>query len=345
MSRSPRPAAPTARRTAVLVTALGAVVALSLSACGGSSDAAGASGASSAPGTVTVGALSNGAATETVLDVPVVQELHDALPADVKESGQLVIGVGALPSGFPPLAYVGDDQKTLTGSEPDIGRLVAATLGLEPVVENSTWENLFVGIDSGRSDVGFSNITDTEERKQKYDFACYRKDELAFEAPADATWTFDGDPSVLAGKKVAVSSGTNQERILLEWQRQLQAAGQTLDVERFADTTSTYTALSSGRIDANFGPNPTAAYHVTQTKGTPQATKIIGTSSGAGASLQGLICATTKKDSGLAEPVAGALNHLISSGQYAAALEAWNLSNEAVPTSEVNPPGLPLDDQ
>lgn len=335
-----RPHAP----TTLFATAVSAVLALSLSACGGSSaDASGSP--SSAPGTVTVGALSNGAATETTLDVPVVQEIRDELPADVKASGKLVIGVGALPSGFPPLAYVGDDQKTLTGSEPDIGRLVAATLGLEPVVENSTWENLFVGIDSGKTDVGFSNITDTEERQQKYDFACYRKDELAFEAPEDASWTFTGDPSVLAGKTIAVASGTNQERILLEWQRQLQAAGQTLDVQRFADTTSTYTALSSGRIDANFGPNPTAAYHVTQTKGTPQATKIVGTSSGAGASLQGLICATSKKDSGLAGPVADALNHLISSGQYAKTLEAWNLSNEAVPTSEINPPGLPLTDQ
>lgn len=335
-----RPHAP----TALFATAVSAVLALSLSACGGSSaDAAGSP--SAAPGTVTVGALSNGAATETTLDVPVVQEIRDELPAEVKESGELVIGVGALPSGFPPLAYVGDDQKTLTGSEPDIGRLVAATLGLEPVLENSTWENLFVGIDSGKTDVGFSNITDTEERQQKYDFACYRKDELALEAPEDASWTFTGDPSVLAGKTIAVASGTNQERILLEWQRQLQAAGQTLDVQRFADTTSTYTALSSGRIDANFGPNPTAAYHVTQTKGTPQATKIVGTSSGAGASLQGLICATSKKDSGLAEPVADALNHLISSGQYAKTLEAWNLSNEAVPTSEINPPGLPLTDQ
>lgn len=330
---------------AVTTAALTAALALSLSACGGDSAAAGSGDASSADGKVTVGALSNGAGTEATLDVPVVQALHDELPADVKESGKLVIGVGALPSGYPPLAFVGDDQKTLTGSEPDIGRLVAATLGLEPEYQNATWENLFVGIDSGRTDIGFSNITDTEERQQKYDFACYRKDELALEVPSDATWTFDGDPSVLAGKKIAVGAGTNQERILLEFQTQLQAKGQDFEVEHFADTPSSYTALSSGRIDATFGPNPTAAYHVTQTKGTPQATKIAGTYSGAGSSLQGLICATTKKDSGLAKPVADALNHLIESGQYAKTLEAWNLSNESVDKAEVNPPGLPLTNQ
>lgn len=40
--------------------------------------------------------------------------------------------------------------------------------------------------------------------------------------------------------------------------------------------------------------------------------------------------------------MAGAINHLIKEGQYGKLLEAWNLSNEAVTTSEVNPPGLPL---
>lgn len=58
--------------------------------------------------------------------------------------------------------------------------------------------------------------------------------------------------------------------------------------------------------------------------------------------MQGLIAATAKKDSGLAEPVAAAINHLIENGQYEKLLAAWNLSNEAVKTSTVNPPGLPL---
>jgi len=38
----------------------------------------------------------------------------------------------------------------------------------------------------------------------------------------------------------------------------------------------------------------------------------------------------------------GRLNALIESGDYAKWLAAWNLTNEAVPTSEINPPGLPI---
>ncbi len=46
-------------------------------------------------------------------------------------------------------------------------------------MNNATWDNLFVGIDSGRNDVSFSNITDIEQRKEMYDFASYRQDNLA----------------------------------------------------------------------------------------------------------------------------------------------------------------------
>ncbi|MFJ2167621.1 ABC transporter substrate-binding protein [Streptomyces griseofuscus] len=312
-----------------------------LAACGGSSDAA---TTTDAAGTVTVGRVSNGAARQTELKVPEVASLRAELPAAVRERGTLDIVVGALPDGFPPLAYIGGDQKTLTGAEPDFGRLVAAVLGLKPQLANATWENMFVGIDSGKADVGFANITDTEERKKKYDFASYRKDNVGFEVLKKSTWNFGGNYENLAGKTVAVDNGTNQEKILLEWQTKLKAEGKTLTVKHYASKNATYLALSGGRIDAYFAANPGVAYHVTQTAKSPNPTRSAGTYSGAGASLQGLIAATTKKDSGLAKPIADAVNHLIENGQYAKWLAAYNLSDEAVAKSQVNPPGLPLSD-
>lgn len=317
--------------------------ALVLAACSGGSQAATRS-TTAADGTTTVqiASVAGSGGTATPIDVPVVDSIRAELPATVRDSGKLVIGIGALPSGFPPLAYVGTDNKTLTGSEPDLGRLVAAVLGLEPDVENATWDNLFVGIDSGKTDVGFSNITVTEERKEKYDFASYREDNLAFAVRESSTWSFDDDYENLAGLVVAVGSGTNQEKILLEWQKKLKAEGKNVTIKYFADTPSTWTALQSGQIDAYLGPNPGVAYEISQVKGTAKAVKNAGTYSGAGASLQGLIAATSKKGSGLAKPLADAINYLIDNGQYAKLLAAYNLSNEAVQKSEVNPAGLPL---
>lgn len=114
-------------------------------------------------------------------------------------------------------------------------------------------------------------------------------------------------------------------------------------VQNFASKNATYLALTGGRIDAYFGTNPGLAYHVKRSAGSPSPTRSAGTYSGAGARLQGLIAATTKRDSGLVKPIADALNHLIDSGQYAKWLAAYNLTNEAVTKAEINPPGLPLD--
>lgn len=324
-------------RAGALVLAAGVVVALAGCAAGANASS------SSGNGTVTVGAHANGAATETRLTVTEDTKLHDELPADVKKSGTLVIGVGALPQGYPPLAFTGDDQKTLTGSEPDIGRLVAAKLGLEPEFKNATWDNLFVGIDGGTVDVGLSNITVTEQRKEKYDFASYRQDNLALQVKKGSSLTFDGDPSVLAGKTIATDSGTNQEKVLLGWKSDLEKQGKTLTVKYYPDANAKLLAVQSGKVDGYLGPNPTIAYQNKQDAGTAKATTTAGTYSGAGASLQGLIAATTKKGDGLAKPIQEAINELIEDGSYAKWLQAYNLSNEAVKTSELNPAGLPLD--
>jgi polar amino acid transport system substrate-binding protein len=328
-------------RVAALVTAAVA----GLAACGTGSSSS-ASPASSAAGdqVVTIGTNAR-SASPTQITVPVVASIRAELPAAIRYRGTLVVGIGALPAGFPPLAYVGTDQQTLTGSEPDLGRLVAAVFGLRADVQNASWENMFVRIKSGQFDAGFSNITDTELRKQQgLDFASYRQDNLGFEVKKSSSWRWNGDYESLAGKTVAVGSGTNQEKILLAWQAKLKSEGKSLDVRYFSDDNGTYLALDSGRIDAFFQPNPAIAYHAAQDADTPNATVDAGTYSGAGASLQGLIAATTRRGDGLAKPLADAINYLIQHGQYAKWLATYHLSNEAVATSTVNPPGLPLSD-
>ncbi|MFJ8691761.1 ABC transporter substrate-binding protein, partial [Streptomyces roseolilacinus] len=227
------------------------------------------------------------------------------------------------------------------GVEPDIACLVADVLGLKPHINTVSWENIFVGLDSSKYDVGFSNITVTEERKEKYDFATYREDNLGFEAKKGSGLKITG-PEDVAGKRVAVSSGTNQEKLLVEWSKANEKAGRKpVDVKYYQNDSDTYLALQSGRIDLYLGPNPTAAYHAA----TTGKTEVVGTYSGAGSTLQGLIAATTKKDSGLAKPLADALNHVIENGTYAKVLQRWGLSDEAVTTSTINPLGLPKTDK
>lgn len=334
-------------RRALLTAAASAALISGLAACGTS--AAATSGTANASGvtTVQIAQDSGPGGTPTSVKVDEQKSIRAQLPKSVVSSGQFTIGAGGLPTGAPPLGYLANDNKTMIGSEPDLGRLVAAVLGLKPVVLNSTWDNLFVGIDSSKVDAGFFNITDTQQRKEKYDFACYRQDNLGFAVKASSTFTFNrADPSAyekLAGLTIATDAGTNQEKILLAWQKKLQSEGKNFTVKYFPDATTTYSALVSGKIDAYFSANPGVAYEASTTKGTPRAVKDAGTFSGAGATLQGLICATTKKNDGLVQPIAAAINYLMKNGQYATLLKAYGLSNEAVSSSQINPPGLPLD--
>ena len=268
-----------------------------------------------------------------------VDAIAALVPEKVRTAGKLTIGVGAAGAGFPPLAFTATDNKTLIGSEPDVAVAIAGVLGLEPDLQNTSWENLFVGLDSGKYDLGASNITVTEERKQKYDFVTYRLDNLAFEAKKDSGLTVKG-PADVAGKRVAVGSGTNQEKILVEWSEQNEKEGRAkVDIKYYQTNQATYLALGSGQLDLYLGPNPGSAYHVA----VAGQTEIVGTYSGAGADLQGKIALTTKKDSGLVQAYKAALDHLITSGDYTKILQRWNLTNEAVTTAEVNPPGLPID--
>jgi polar amino acid transport system substrate-binding protein len=257
------------------------------------------------------------------------------LPAKVRERGTLVIG-GTV--GSAPLGFVASDNKTPIGIEIDIAYLVADALGLKPDYQVTSWENLFVGLDSAKYDVGFANITVTEKRKQKYDFATYRKDDISFEAKKGGSWKV-AEGKDIAGKTIAVGSGTNQEKILVDWnEANIKAGLPAASIKYFQSAADTYLALSSGRIDAYFGPNPNIAYHVK----VGGQTETIGKFSGAGAKLQGLIAATTKKDSGLVKAFQAALDAAIADGSYAKVLDRWNVSSEAVEKSEINPPGLPI---
>ncbi|MGI5399977.1 ABC transporter substrate-binding protein [Streptomyces sp. CA-135486] len=264
-----------------------------------------------------------------------VDAIAAKVPEAIRKRGTIRIGASA--DASPPLGFYATDDKTRIGAEIDIATLIVDTLGLKPQFEEVSWENLFVGLDSSKFDGILSNVTVTEERKEKYDFATYRLDNLAFEAKKGTNWRVK-EPKDVAGKTISVSSGTNQEKILVDWSEQNVKAGlKPVDIKYFQKDTDYYLALQSGRIDAYLGPNPTAAYHVA----SAGQTQIIGTLSGGGSQVQGKIAATTKKGSGLVEAYAAAIDQIIKDGSYAKVLKRWGISSEAVAKSEINPLGLP----
>ncbi|MFC3966001.1 ATP-binding cassette domain-containing protein [Nocardia jiangsuensis] len=245
--------------------------------------------------------------------VPKVDEIAALVPRAIRDRGTLVVTGSS--GTAPPLRFYATDDKTVVGSEVDFAQLVADTLGLELEIQVADWSNNVVRVDSGEVGVFISNVTVTEERKEKYDFATYRQDNVALEVPADGGLEYR-DRTSLAGKRIGVGTGTNQEQLLVKWNEQNRAEGlDPIDVAYFQQTSDYYLAPASGRLDGYIGPNPTAIHHSATTKES----KIVATFSGAGEQLQ----------------------HVIADGSYRKVIDRWSPRTEALTDSRINPPSLP----
>lgn len=257
------------------------------------------------------------------------------IPANYRfvEPGTLTVAISALNS--PPLALVASDNRTRIGSDPDIARLLAQSLGLKLRLVPTAWEDWPLGITSGRYDVALVNIAVTEARKQKFDFATYRADSLAFSVKSSSAIQAIRSAGDLAGRKVIVGSGTNQERILLRWNEENQAAGRPLAQPIYlTDDASGNLYIQSGRADVVFGPQSVAAYKAALNGNT----KVVGLGP-----KKAWVATTTKKGNGLVYALQAALDGAIARGEYQQVLARWGEQGEAVEHSQVNPPGITYD--
>jgi polar amino acid transport system substrate-binding protein len=330
------------KKTAVLVGGIAAVALLAggitaaVLAGGGNSSAKAADAAKSAASTSDKVVFNLGPKQDRVR----LDQVPEAIAA-IKQGGFTPIEAGKLTvvvsPYVAPLGLFADDDTTLIGNETDIAQLIADGLGLELNLQPAAWADWPLGIQSGKYDLITSNVTVTEERKNLYDFASYRDDLLGFYVKSDSKIKSIKEAKDVAGLKVIVGSGTNQEKILQAWDKENIAAGlDPVEYQYFDDDAAATLAVQSGRADATFGPNATAAYKAAENGKT----RLVGTLNG-GFPANANIAAGTKKGNGLIEGVSLVLNNAIKGGQYAKVLTRWGLTSEAVTESLVNPPGLP----
>jgi polar amino acid transport system substrate-binding protein len=311
------------------LAALPAVVLLGTAALSACSDP-GAS-ASSAPGETSTTAARNGVVYNTSPDQQRVRAEKDAVlaaqvPELIGKDGKLTVATTA---GSIPLSFHATDDKTAIGSELDIAQLVADKLGLELDVQVTSWENWPLKTQSGDFEAVFSNVGVNKDRVKLFDFAAYRAAFMGFEAKKSATYDIKGADDI-SGLRISVGSGTNQEKILLAWNTELEGKGKAPAVlQYYSSDADTILALSSGRTDLNIAPYPSTVYR----ENTRDDLKIVGKVN-AGWPSETLVAATTLKGNGLAPVLTEALNSAIKDGSYAEVLERWGLSEEALPESK-----------
>lgn len=259
-----------------------------------------------------------------------------AVPKDFKfvEEGKLTVGINPW---VPPISTYATDAKTVVAFDPDLIQLVSDTLGRDLVLVSIAWEDWPLSLQSGKFDAVISNVTVTEERKEKFDFSTYRKDEFGFYVKSDSPIKELKEPKDIAGLKLITDPGTNQEKILLAWDKQNVANGlKPVEVQYFDDNAVKKLTIQSGRADAVFSVNAVQAYAAA----LDGKSRLAGTVSG-GWPQTAEVAITTRKGSGLADALTVSLNELIKNGKYQQVLERWSLASEALDEAKTNPAGLP----
>jgi len=258
------------------------------------------------------------------------------LPPGFKFAADGVLTVGIVVGG-PPISAFATDSKTVVGFDPDLAQLVADGLGRKLKLVSLAWEDWPLSVASGKVDAVLSNVTVTEERKEKFDFSSYRSDVLGFYVPIKSVIQAIRDPKDVAGLRVISDSGTNQEKIILSWAKADADHGlKPVQVLYYPDVTARLLALQSNRADTILSVNSALAYAAAQ-KGD---LRLVGTVSG-GWPVTAELAVVTRKGGGLAEPVTQVLNDLIQGGTYRKTLDRWNLASEGITVARTNPPGLP----
>ena len=294
---------------------------------GAGASGSGGSDASDGGGADTAGIDTSGA--QELIRAEADPQVAAQLPPEVAESGVLRVGINGTSAA--PLSFLADDNQTYIGSEIDIARIVADKLGLEFDLRLTTWENWPLKLEAGEFDVVHANIGINAERLQKFDFASYRAAYMSFLVTKGADFWLE-DPDSLSGKIIAVGAATNQERILTDWNAELEASGkEPAELKHYSSDADTLLALGAGRVDGYLSPYASLSFIASRRDDFELQGKI-----NAGWPDETLVAGTFAAGSGLAEPYAAALDALIADGTYAQVLERWQITDEALAESRAH---------
>ncbi|NII42626.1 polar amino acid transport system substrate-binding protein [Curtobacterium flaccumfaciens] len=304
--------------------ATGAVLALTLSACGGG------------PSAPQPGETSSGGASSTIPDTTSLlagvkedDALASSVPSDIAKKGTLAVGsfVQSAPNNF----YAADGS-TVIGSDHDLITAVAKKLGLDVEYKNQDFGSLITSLQSGRIDVTIAAMNDTAERQKAIDFVDYLTSGITLMVQKGNPAKITG-PDGLCGKSIAVVTGTSQQEFAEATSKQCTADGKdALKVTVTDSDSQNQTQLRTGRIDAIVNDLPSAVY-ISKTTQDGKAFEVVpgdvidGAPYGIG---------VNKDDAELRDAIAKGLDSLIDDGTYGKVLDAWGITSGSVSKAVVN---------
>jgi polar amino acid transport system substrate-binding protein len=249
------------------------------------------------------------------------------VPASIKTAGVLNIATDA---SYAPNEFYDKDGKTIIGMDVDLGKAIAAKLGLKANFENVTFDNIIPGLAGGKYDLGMSSFTDTKEREKTVDFVTYFSAGESLIVAKGNPKNVTGPDTSLCGLTIAVEKGTTEESEVPALSKTCTDAGKKAVTALSSDDQNTANlALTSGRADVGSADSPVAEYAVKQSNGAFEI---------AGKSYEDAPygIALPKSDGKFAQAVQGALAALIADGSYKTILTTWGVADGAITAAAVN---------
>lgn len=298
------------KRLPGLLLLLVAVVALVVAGCSNNDDSA--SG----------GASGNVAITPTSVDVAKQADIAALLPANIRESGQLIVGVNV---PYAPNEFK-DSSGKIIGFDVDLMNAVAKVLGLTAVYKEADFAKIIPAIQAGTFNVGMSSFTDSKEREAQVDFVTYYN--------AGIQWAQRKgepvDPNNACGKRVAVQATTVEDTddVPNKSKACTDAGKPAIQKVKFDSQAEATNALIVGKVDAMSADSPVTAYAIKQSGGKIEPAGSVFDSAPYGYPVA--------KGSSLSQALQKAVQYLIDNGQYKAITEHWGVESGAIPTSVIN---------
>jgi polar amino acid transport system substrate-binding protein len=308
---------PAIRRSFPVALGAAALAAL-LAGCGAGGDGSGGAPPAGAP------APGGAAPTESIPAVARDDALAGMVPQQIASDGVLQFGVDA---SYAPNEFTAPDGTTIIGMDVDLGTAIAQKLGLESRFENTQFSGIIAGVEAGRYEIAMSSFSITEERTPVVDMVSYF---TAGTSVAVASGNPQNvNPDDLCGLAVGVQAGTTQVQDIAARNEKCAAEGKpAIQVSELQAQSDVTLALAANRIVAMLADSPVVAYAVTTTDGAIEEIGDAYDTAPYGAALP-------KGEGQYAEAVRSAVQALIDDGTYAAILEKWNVSDGAIPTSEI----------
>lgn len=238
--------------------------------------------------------------------------------------GKLVI---ASDLTYPPYNYIQDNKPA--GFDAEFMQLLAHEMHLTPVVKDTRFASLILGLKSNKFDVIASTLYITPERARQVDFIPYMQTGGALMVKTGGNWQ-PASPEDLCGKRVGSIKGG-------AWIQNLQSVSAsycvpegkgTIDIREFPSSPEVAQALLSGAIDVQYEDAAVAKATVEKTgeRLTISSDKLLYPE------VVGL--AVNKNDPLLMNNLKQAFSEIVKSGQYAVLLKKYNVK---IPdASEVN---------